>query len=419
MCEQILNNKAVFSETMALSLSSSAPRGSRRRRLWELAKECHCPVIGVCLPLAALRQTVNKAIRCKSFADDYELHVGATSSCIARNHISEALQADLERRFAAHVRQFRAARDSAGIRQLWQQALSSGDIAGAFWAALTHPHCDAELEDSLCREMHMIQHQAGASARIDKNRLDAALAKDAGLLEAHKQQKDKYQQSLNEKNQELDRLRAEQQQLNHQLIGRQASLEQLQAELAGLKIQMPDLDSRQRLLEKLATMSERQKKQNDYIQQLEQQLAQQREQQPPPVSASAAAGRGAATLPSAPPGQAVQQVVAQPIRLYLKDKTVLCVGGRTGNLNEYRHVVEQVGARFMHHDGGLEDNVNLLESNLAGADMVICQTGCISHNAYWRVKDYCKRTGKRCVFVSNPSASSLSKSLQEQSSETL
>lgn len=33
------------------------------------------------------------------------------------------------------------------------------------------------------------------------------------------------------------------------------------------------------------------------------------------------------------------------------------------------------------------------------ADLVVYQTGCISHNAYWRVKDFCKCTGKRCVFV--------------------
>jgi hypothetical protein len=35
---------------------------------------------------------------------------------------------------------------------------------------------------------------------------------------------------------------------------------------------------------------------------------------------------------------------------------------------------------------------------------VICQTGCISHSAYWRVKDYCKRNGKRCVFIDNPAS---------------
>ena len=68
--------------------------------------------------------------------------------------------------------------------------------------------------------------------------------------------------------------------------------------------------------------------------------------------------------------------------------------------------------RFLHHDGGEEDNPNQLDNTLAAADLVICQTGCISHDAYWRVKDHCKRTGKRCVFVDTPSRSSLERALQ-------
>jgi len=43
---------------------------------------------------------------------------------------------------------------------------------------------------------------------------------------------------------------------------------------------------------------------------------------------------------------------------------------------------------------------------------VICQTGCVSHGAYWRVKDHCKRTGKRCVFVEKPSVSSMARCLK-------
>jgi hypothetical protein len=99
----------------------------------------------------------------------------------------------------------------------------------------------------------------------------------------------------------------------------------------------------------------------------------------------------------------------------LKQKTVLCVGGRSGNVANYRDLVERVGGRFAHHDGGLEDSQSVLDSTLAAADLVICQTGCISHNAYWKVKDFCKRTGKRCVFVENPSASSLVRALEQMS----
>lgn len=40
-----------------------------------------------------------------------------------------------------------------------------------------------------------------------------------------------------------------------------------------------------------------------------------------------------------------------------------------------------------------------LEASLRAADLVICQTGCLSHGDYWRVQDYCKRTSKTCVLV--------------------
>ncbi|MDM0107899.1 DUF2325 domain-containing protein [Variovorax sp. J22R24] len=45
-----------------------------------------------------------------------------------------------------------------------------------------------------------------------------------------------------------------------------------------------------------------------------------------------------------------------------------------------------------------------LEDSLVAADLVICQTGCLSHGAYWRVQDTCRRTGKVCVLVEEPDA---------------
>jgi hypothetical protein len=88
------------------------------------------------------------------------------------------------------------------------------------------------------------------------------------------------------------------------------------------------------------------------------------------------------------------------------------VGGRQAVVPSYRQLIECTGGRFLHHDGGEENNPAQLEANLAAADLVICQTGCISHDAYWRVKDHCKRTGKRCVFVEKPSVSSLARCLR-------
>ena len=45
-----------------------------------------------------------------------------------------------------------------------------------------------------------------------------------------------------------------------------------------------------------------------------------------------------------------------------------------------------------------------LHTSLAAADWVICQTGCISHDQYWRVQDHCRRTGKTCILMDQPLA---------------
>ena len=57
-----------------------------------------------------------------------------------------------------------------------------------------------------------------------------------------------------------------------------------------------------------------------------------------------------------------------------------------------------------------------LEASLRAADLVICQTGCISHDAYWRVQDHCKRTGKQCVLVDQPQALRFSSRAELESS---
>lgn len=43
-----------------------------------------------------------------------------------------------------------------------------------------------------------------------------------------------------------------------------------------------------------------------------------------------------------------------------------------------------------------------LEASLGAADLVICQTGCLSHGDYWRVQDHCRRSGKVCMLVDRP-----------------
>ncbi|SFM03597.1 DUF2325 domain-containing protein [Rugamonas rubra] len=369
---------------------------SRRRRLWELGHACHCPLVGVGLPLGVLRKLVDKVSGGKVLADDYEVHVGAVTECGSRNRLSEALQKELERRYAAVLLRYRGARDSAQLAALWRAAVEAGDVAGAFWAGLSHPRCSAELEEQMCRDLHMVQHQAGACVRADLGKFQATLAENRELQHQLDKARQRAAALLAEKTAQAGLHATQQMQLRAHLVGRDSMIDSLRAELAELRGAIPGLASRARLAERLQQMEQRERALREQITELK-----------------LAARAEPAARPAAPAPAAVapaEQVVRMPLRL--RDQSVLCVGGRSGNVATYRELIERGGAQFAHHDGGLEDNANQLDASLAAADLVICQTGCISHSAYWRVKDHCKRTGKRCVFIDNPSISSLARGLE-------
>jgi len=385
-----------------LPATAAEAQASRRRRLWELGHACHCPLVGVAFPLGVLRKLVDKAAHGKVIADDYEVHVGAVTECGSRNRLSEALQKELERRYAAVLQRFRAARTTDDVAGMWRAAVAAGDVAGAFWAGLTHPRCTPALEEQMCRDLHMVQHQAGACVRADLNKFNATLDDNRRLLRELAQARQRNAALLQEKSADAERHAAQRMQLRAQAVGKDSIIDSLHAELAQLKASMPGLESRARLAERLRRMEDRERAMRNQINELKVELAR----------ASQAAAPAVTPAPAQP---AAAPVVEHVIRMTprLQQRSVLCVGGRSGNVATYRELIEREGAQFAHHDGGLEDNANRLEASLAAADLVICQTGCISHSAYWRVKDYCKRNGKRCVFIDNPSISSLARGLEQ------
>jgi len=388
--------KPVISNVMSVLGQQQEAHASRRRRLWELGHACHCPLVGVGFPLGVLRKLVDKVTNGKVVADDYEVHVGAVTECGSRNRLSEALQKELERRYAAVLLRFRAAKTSEQVGEMWRAAVAAGDVAGAFWAGLTHPRCSSELEEQMCRDLHMVQHQAGACVRADITKFNATLEENKRLTHELAKAQQRGAALLAEKSAESEKHAAQLMQLRAQAVGKDSMIDSLKTELEQLRESIPGLEARAKLAERLVQMEERERAMRNQIAELKLELT--RAAEPPaPIQEETR--------------QLVEHVMRMPLRL--NDRSVLCVGGRSGNVATYRELIEREGAQFAHHDGGLEDNANRLDASLAAADLVICQTGCISHSAYWRVKDYCKRTGKRCVFIDNPSISSLARGLEQ------
>lgn len=389
------------------SQPATSPAGSRRLRLWELPSETHCPIIGVCLPLAALRKLVCKALGSALPASDYEFHVAAVAECARRRPISELLQRELDRRYAPAIRRFAQAKSSQDLTAIWEAAVRNNEAAEALWATLTHPRCNEALRQTVCRDIHMFQHQAGASARADLQRMAALREENAALLGTLEALRERHAQDLQQRDAELARLTALSSQVRGRLLARETECAQLQAQLATLEQRVPALAARLDLEQRLAGQQEQ-------IERLErerahwQRHAQQMEARARHLNEQVEMWRAHAACTGAGPANTAD----------LRDKAVLCVGGRQATVPVYRDLIETSGARFLHHDGGEENSSAQLEASLAAADLVICQTGCVSHGAYWRVKDYCKRTGKQCVFVEKPSASSLARCLRELNDTT-
>jgi Uncharacterized protein conserved in bacteria (DUF2325) len=378
--------------------------GSRRRRIWELDGHAHCPVVGVCLPMPVLRKLVNKALGGQAVADDYELHCGAVADCKYRSVVAEAVQRDLDQRYALAVRQAAKAKTSEALAAWWSDALQRHDIAGPLWATLTHARCTPALAHRVEGQVHMLQHQVGMATRVDVERFDALLDDNAVLSRELASAQQHGARQAEEHARRTDLLQSQVMQMRAQLMARDTSIAALQSDLQALEAAAPGLKSRVELARELERLlGQRHEQQRALL--LAKQEAEQQRRRADDLAAALQQREALALALAAAPSASERPAAC------LDNQAVLCVGGRQASVPIYRQLIEDTGGRFLHHDGGEEDSDAKLDATLAAADLVICQTGCVSHNAYWRVKDHCKRTGKRCVFVESPSNAGIKRAL--------
>jgi hypothetical protein len=378
------------------------PSGSRRRRLWELGSHAHCPVIGVCLPIAALRRITDKVHGGSTIATDYELHCGVIAECRQRSRLAEAVQKELDRRYAVPLQRAARCKDEEALGRWWTEAAAQ-DLGGSLWAALSHARCTEALEHRVLGEVHMLQHQVGMATRVELARFEALIDENAVLARQLAVVQQRSTRVAAEQAHRREALEAELVRLRGELIARDTTAAGLREQLQTLQQASPDLPERVALAADKRAQAER-------ILALQRALLQAREEAD--RQRRRADEALAAAAPRAEPASADEAPPVSPTASTLGDRAVLCVGGRSASVPAYRQVIERTGGRFLHHDGGEEDKVAQLDATLAAADLVICQTGCVSHDAYWRVKDHCKRTGKRCLFVDNPSRAALERALQ-------
>ncbi|MBT3065605.1 DUF2325 domain-containing protein [Rhodoferax sp. U11-2br] len=412
LSEVMQNDCTTQSNTLpdtSLAVPCESVTGSGRRRLWDMGHSAACPVTGVCLDLPELQKLARKSGLSVDGCSDYEVHSLVLQACRSRSALAEQLQRELDRRYARQIQQSHRFKTTEALAEGWTHTSLGSDWAGDFWALLTHPHCSADLENQVLGQVHMLQHQMGLAARADITRLNEVLAHNQCLIQELAAARQRLQAQAAEQAATLDALRTECNQLRARLIRAEAARSLAPSEAVAAQGSDIASLSRQRQAEGKQRLADHNEKllMRKLRREAEAQANAVRPGKPDRTSIETEAAKGA-TFDTSPPST-----------VDLTDRAVLCVGGRTQGIPIYRQVIENRGARFMHHDGGEEDKASRLGNQLQAADVVICQVACISHGAYWRVKEHCKRTGKPCLFVEMPSRSALERALGQLASRVL
>lgn len=400
--------------------SAAASPSVRRERLhvWEMPSMFHCSVLGTCLSLSELQAIARRARHgVLPGATAYEVHVHFVKALATCNSLSKLVDKALEKRYSLAARALRRAQSERELEALWKDTLDHGDIAGAYWAAMSHPLATEALHWRLFGEIHMLSHLLGASRQSDLCRLHkleltcSELDSQLGLVKqqqrAVRKQRDKLAQDFSDKQLEAERLGrrlvlAEDRAAAARALDGVGMLEaraaELQAELDRSRARADLADARvaetcrwlDQAREAAAAASDRL---NQLLEENEALEAELRENV-----------RGVLEASGVSADAAEQQ--------RLDGRRILYVGGRSHLVPYYRVLVERRGAEFLHHDGGVEESLDALTRGLTTVDAVVCPMDCVSHAACIKVKQACKRLGKQFIPLRSSGLSSFARGIR-------
>ncbi len=392
-----------------------------RKKLWQIDKAYHCSIIGTCLSLAELQQVTKKfGITVEGKMTDYKLHSIFVNSAGTATDPIRYIQKLLDKKYSHQIKRDAKARTSEEFEQLWCEALSSGDVAAAFWSLITNSRVDDEILQRVIGEVHMLSHISGASTRKDIKSLGKLKEQKQIANEAYLKSTSSMASRLRKKESEIVQLREiNEQQKEHitMLEKTKQRLEELEQE--GRHSQLERIIDN--LTSQLYTALSRANQADRKIQKLEQQArvaAEQNDKLEQTVQESQAEL------------SAVESTLNRMLNSHCKDScelaettscplshlnglNILYVGGRASQCSFFRALVEQYNGSFLYHDGGKEDGRLRLNAVLAQADAVLCPVDCVSHDAYYRVKRHCEQQAKQMVMIPHASLSSFAKGLSE------
>jgi hypothetical protein len=331
-----------------------AVQAPRRTRIWEFGTNLHCSIIGTCLSTAELRQVLEKfQVKGAGAASNHDLHIMGVTLASHREGGAKFIQKALDRRHRSAILRYTRAKQTADLLALWDESLKQGDIPGAYWAALTHPVTTEEVVKKVFADVHMLSHLVGAANRADIRRLRQLEQENEALAAKVERQQRRLSDGFAARDQTIRQL--------NELMARQTSERPDRPSSSEEHSDKPDLDALfQDLNRRLARETARRERAEQQSHRLSAAFdekglllrAYEEERESYREELEAAERQlGMLMQPEAPKPQA---------SIDLSGVTLLYVGGRPHQVPGLKAMIERTGARFLHHDGGIEDSSALI-----------------------------------------------------------
>jgi len=403
---------------MNVSLIEQFKKPLIRKKLWEIPELFHCSIAGTCLTLEEAKKIIIKGgCEITGKTRDFEIHGTIVSSSKEKNSISNIMQKTLENKFAREISDYASIKTEEELKTAWQESFVKGDIAGAYWAVMTHPVARDQFLAAVFGEVHMLSHINGASGRgniekvhmlesiIDKLKEDRSTHKKRikDLEKMEKAGKTQSEEIAFLKN-ELCGCKKELQELNNSgtysilfnelfLTANMYETEKYNRE----KVQS-QLSESNKQIEEMKKENSSLKDENTRLKEELYYLEREFE--------SYAAGDNENHHDNCADCEHDKCRCGG-----IKGCTILYVGGKSSAIPHFRAVVEKKGGNFIHHDGGQENNMSLLAKAIGRADTVFCPLDCVSHNACQMIKKICQQNQKKFVILRSSGVSSLVREL--------
>ncbi|MCG8428167.1 MAG: DUF2325 domain-containing protein, partial [Chromatiales bacterium] len=333
----------------------------RRLKLWETNPNFHCAILGTCLSMDDLRKILRQSgVTLEGQYTDYELHATLVMQGEEKGRAAKNMQKMLDRKYSRWIQLLSRCKQNSELEEYWRSAMETGDIAGMFWAIMTHPVASADVVKRAYEDVHMLSHLQGASNRADLKRLKQLEQEHKTLQETLSKTRQTHHQQIARRDEVIRKQEQE-------LLSAMSRSAQLPA--GDDESEVSELRKQNQMLAKRLDWTESQLADRDVrVDEMREEIAGLKELLAEACMENDAMVEAMEGLL----GEKDKGTSESPMQIDLSGKRILYVGGRSTLAPHLRSLVEAHNGRFEHHDGGLEDSRYGLQFSLAGADMVFC-----------------------------------------------